>query len=139
MTFKLRGKISTFGGPRDTGVSRTEGLALIGAHDLREWWFARLFLPEQPEGTTGLARRLNPAAFYIAMRWGQDGLPANRQARRAIFRLTNPNANPVRTIFAQAADWGPNARTGRLVDMSPGAASALGLETDQIVEVEMIS
>jgi hypothetical protein len=129
--------MSTFGGPHDTGVARDEGLALIDRDDLlNEWWFRRLFLPYQPDLTTGLARRLNPEAFYIAMRWGDRGV-GRETARRAIFKLTNPITE--KHIFAQAADFGPAVRTKRLVDMSPGAAEALELKTDDIVTVEMIT
>jgi hypothetical protein len=131
---KIKGKMSTFGGPHDTGVAAYEGLSLITRSDLVEWWFSRIFLNTQPVGTSGLARRLNPEAFYIAMRWGDRAI-TNSMARRALFRLT---AN-VKSIFAQAADFGPAVRTKRVVDMSPGAANALGLTTDDEVEVEMIS
>ena len=61
--------MSVFGGPADEGVGPHEGLALIGPTDLGIWWYSCLFLPESPAGTTGLARRLNPRAFYLAMRW----------------------------------------------------------------------
>ena len=54
--FQTRGKCSQFGGPEDTGVSPSEGLAFI--FDVDE--APQLFLPYQPSGTTGLARRLNP-------------------------------------------------------------------------------
>src|SRR4051812_40899125 len=64
---KLRGEgaASWFGGPEDTGVSPDEGLAFIYSVDDAPY----LFLPYQPEGTSGLARRLDPQVFYIAMRW----------------------------------------------------------------------
>ena len=140
---KTQGKMSTFGGPHDTGVAADEGLALIEPGDLIEWWFRRIFLPAHPPNTSGLARRLNPEAFYIAMRWAtlesseSSGATfvSRETARRSIFRLS---ANG-KSIFAQAADFGPAVRTKRVVDMSPGAASALGLTTDDIVEVEMIA
>jgi hypothetical protein len=133
---KITGKMSTFGGPQDEGVAPDEGLALIDPGDLIEWWFKRIFLLSQPVNTTGLARRLNPDAFYIAMRWDDHGV-VRELARRAIFRLTNPKTlHPA--LFAQAADFGPATRTNRLVDMSPGAAKALGLTTDDEVTVEMI-
>jgi hypothetical protein len=129
-----RGKISTFGGPRDTGVALDEGLALIETVDLdQSWWFWRLFLPYS--SGMGLARRLNPNAYYIAMRFDYGQHP-REVLRRAIFRLTNPRNS--HSLFAQAADWGPNKRTGRICDMSPGCATALALKTDDEVVVEMI-
>ena len=60
-----------FGGPDDTGVKPDEGLALVSAIDQA----AQLFLPYQPEGTTGLARRLNPYIHYVACRWDYDVTP----------------------------------------------------------------
>lgn len=132
----VHGKMSTFGGPQDTGVGPDEGLALITENDLGEWWFARLFLAQQPDNTTGLARRLNPAAFYIAMRWASFGI-GRVKSRRALFRLTNPAHDLM--IFAQGADYGPAPWTNRVCDMAPGCARALGLSTDDLVEVEMIS
>ena len=42
---------------------------------------AGLFFKQQPQGTTGLARRLNPDAYYIACRWNYQEL-----ARRGITR-----------------------------------------------------
>jgi hypothetical protein len=128
-----RGKISTFGGPHDTGVALDEGLALIETGDLAHWWFGRLFLPYS--NGMGLARRLNPNAFYIAMRFDYGQHP-REVLRLAIFRLTNPRNS--HSLFAQAADWGPNKRTGRLCDMSPGCATALALKTDDEVVVEVI-
>lgn len=130
--------MSTFGGPHDTGVGLHEGLALIEEYDLREWWFRRLFLPPPPAATdgVGLARRLNPEAYYIAMRWADHGI-SREVARRALFRLTNPVTG--KQLFAQAADFGPATRTHRLVDMSPGCAGLLGLSTDDTVLVERIA
>lgn len=133
---KWKGKMSTFGGPDDMGVAAEEGLALIEPGDLREWWFRHLFLNHHPIGTTGLARRLDPAAFYIAMRWEDHGI-SREAARRGIFQLKNPAVG--KHLWAQAADFGPATWTHRLCDMSPGCGHVLGLITDQIVEVEMFS
>ena len=138
------GKISLFGGPEDEGVGPGEGLALIGPADLGTWWYGCLFLPEQPRGTTGLARRLNPRAFYLAMRWDYGQWP-KALLRGTVVRLTNP-ANGLR-VWARPVDFGPGdgsmidgkptRDTGRIADLSPGAAAALGLETDGIVGCEM--
>ena len=67
MRVQLRGKMSIFGGPEDMDVGPDEGLALVSNTDLPT--LRAYFLPEQPPGTTGLARRLNPSSFYIACRW----------------------------------------------------------------------
>ncbi len=131
----VRGKISTFGGPLDTGVAPDEGLALIEPPDLDEWWFDRLFLTLQPPATTGLARRLNPDAFYLAMRWEDYGID-RETARRATFKITNPKNNEFR--YAQGSDFGPADWTNRVADLSPGIATALGLETDEEAIIEMV-
>lgn len=155
------GKMSTFGGPDDSGVGPNEGLALVGRNDLGIWPWSSLFLPYQPYGTTGLARRLDPKAFYIAMRWDELLKPfgvsyfiapgavhddAIAMVRHSYVRLTNPR-NKL-TIFARPVDYGPgdgrvidgkqDPDTGRLADLSPGAAAALGLVTDQLVSCELI-
>src|SRR5277367_3920938 len=143
--FLGQGKMSTFGGPTDGGVGPAEGLALIGPADLAEWWFAHLFLPEQPAGTTGLARRLNPRAFYLAMRWDYGRFP-KELLRNTVVKLTNP-ANGL-YVFARPVDFGPGdgtvidgqqtQDTGRIADLSPGAATALALQTDDAVRCELV-
>jgi hypothetical protein len=140
------GKMSIFGGPTDEGVGPHEGLALIGPGDLGIWWWSSLFLPEQPSGTTGLARRLNPPAFYLAMRWDYARFPKS-VLRNSIVKLTNP-ANNLH-VFARPVDFGPGdgslidgqptQDTGRIADLSPGAASALGLSTDALVICELVT
>ena len=37
--------------------------------------------------------------------------------------------------MALPADWGPNEKTGRVADLSPGLMEALGIDTDDEVEV----
>jgi hypothetical protein len=139
------GRMSIFGGPADEGVGPHEGLALIGPTDLALWWFSCLFLAEQPPGTTGLARRLNPRAFYLAMRWDYATYP-KAMLRETVARVSNP-ANG-RRIFARPVDFGPGdgsvidgestPDTGRIADLSPGAAAALGLRTDDLVRCELV-
>lgn len=139
------GRMSVFGGPADEGVGPHEGLALVGPTDLALWWFSSLFLSEQPPGTTGLARRLNPRAYYLAMRWDFAVYP--REALRyGVVRLSVPGQE--RHLFARPVDYGPGdgsvidgqptRDTRRLADLSPGAASALGLQTDDLVTCEWV-
>jgi hypothetical protein len=139
------GKMSVFGGPADEGVGPHEGLALIGPGDLGIWWYSCLFLSESPAGTTGLARRLNPRAFYLAMRWNY-ALHPKQLLRNAMVKLTNP-VNEL-YVFARPVDFGPGdgnvidgqptPHTGRIADLSPGAATALGLQTDDSVRCELV-
>lgn len=140
------GKMSTFGGPADDGVGPHEGLALIGPTDLAYWWFSCLFLPQQPNGTTGLARRLNPRAYYLAMRWDYARFPKDF-LRNTVVKLSNP-ANAL-FVFARPVDFGPGdgsvidgqptPDTGRIADLSPGAVTALGLQTDEVVRCEIVA
>lgn len=126
--FHATGRVSHFGGPNDTGVSSSEGLAFIyNVSDAQH-----LFLPFQPEGTTGLARRLNPVAPYFAVRWDYDDTPKNTLLQhRGVIR--NPKTGF--QVEAFPADWGPNENTGRVADVSPAIMNFLGLQTDDTVEV----
>jgi hypothetical protein len=140
MTYTITGKVSMFGGPDDHGVRPDEGLALYDKSDIRfpgrrfrpERNPHDLFLPYQPRGTTGMARRLDPTQFYIATRWNYKVTPRDflRQIQiTVIARKTN------RSFLAWPADWGPNIDTGREADLSPGLIKALGIETDDLIEV----
>lgn len=125
---QLKGKCSWFGGPHDAGVDADEGLAFIDdTADAPE-----LFLDRQPPGTTGLARRLNPDTFYIACRWDYDQTPPDMLLdNRALVHARKTG----RTFSAAPADWGPHEDTGRIADISPGLMDALGITTDDEIEI----
>jgi N-acetylmuramoyl-L-alanine amidase len=124
----IRGKVSWFGGPQDMGVSPTEGLAFI--YEVEQ--APHLFLSYQPPGTTGLARRLNPDALYIACRWNYDETP--KESLLEGMALVQ-NVRTGRFLRAHPADWGPHDDTDRAADISPGLMALLGLQTDDEVEV----
>ncbi|HEU0274266.1 MAG TPA: N-acetylmuramoyl-L-alanine amidase [Candidatus Udaeobacter sp.] len=124
--------MSTFGGPLDLGMSANEDLALFTKADLQNPKYAYLFLPASPPGTSGLGRRLNPDRYYFACRWNYTDTP-REFLRRALARVENP-ANG-RVADARPVDWGPHPSTGRVADLSPGLAAALGLNTDDIVRI----
>lgn len=126
------GKMSTFGGPNDHGVAPGEGLALIdkGEYQL----FKSLLLPTQPHGTTGMARRLNPDALYVAMRWDYKQTP--RGYLRALSVKVH-NLKNGKSSLARPVDWGPAKWTGRIADLSPGLAAFLELKTGDICTVEI--
>nr|WP_157872634.1 CHAP domain-containing protein [Bradyrhizobium sp. ORS 278] len=126
----IAGKISIFGGPDDTGVGDDEGLALLSAADVPN--FPDIFLPDQPVGTTGLARRLNPNANYIACRWDYVATPKD-YLRRHKVKVTASDT----TIEAQPVDFGPDPSTGRSIDLSPALAKALKLKTDDLCTVQI--
>src|SRR5262245_30171023 len=127
---KLKGKCSWFGGPDDDGVAPDEGLAFI--YDIDDQ--PDLFLPSQPPGTTGLARRLDPSEYYLACRWDYDNPEQTRNmllSNKALVR--NPKNG--KQFFAFPADWGPHQDTDRIADLSPQLLSDLDIETDDVVEV----
>jgi N-acetylmuramoyl-L-alanine amidase len=126
---RAKGKVSWFGGPEDTGVTASEGLAFI--YDVEDK--PSVFLSYQPSGTTGLARRLDPATSYIAMRWDYDQFPKDRLAGDEMALVRAPKTG--KAYRAAPADWGPHVDTGRVADISPSLMEALGIGTDDEVEV----
>jgi N-acetylmuramoyl-L-alanine amidase len=126
--FSVTGKASTFGGPLDQGMSRTEGLAFITSINQAP----HLFLPYQPAGTTGLARRLNPCTHYVACRWDYTKTPKPVLLDKvAVVRALKTGIS----LKAFPADWGPNESTGRVADLSPTLMDDLGIKTDDDVVV----
>lgn len=129
--FSDSGKCSWFGGPNDTGVSPSEGLAFIYSYESRP----DLFLVQQPPGTTGLARRLNAdGVHYVAVRWDYNRTPKTMLAskdQQALVRATKTG----KELLCWPADWGPNTNTGRVADLSPLAMNDLGIKTDDEVVV----
>src|SRR5438874_73016 len=130
--FCVEGKMSTFGGPLDFGMQPDEGLALFSKLDLEDPKYADLFLPAPPPGTSGLGRRLNPNKFYFACRWNYLDTP-KEFLRRSLACVENPQNG--RKVDARPVDWGPHESTGRVADLSPGLAAALGLNTDDVVRI----
>lgn len=128
----LSGKVSTFGGPDDRGLGPDEGLAIIEPNRLASYPnLQSLFLPYQPEGTTGLARRLDPSKYYLACRWNYSVTPKSWLRVNKVSVSANG-----KTIDAQPIDWGPASSTGRVCDLSPGLANALSLKTDDVCTVK---
>ena len=128
--FTARGSCSWFGGPSDTGVSASEGLAFIYEYDEAK----HLFLPQQPNGTSGLARRLDPNVFFVACRWDYDTTP-KEMLRNQSLKAGVRNPQTGKKFAAFPADWGPHSDTHRVADLSMSLLDALGLETDDPVEV----
>ena len=99
--FRVQGRMSTFGGPDDHGVGPAEGLALFEPPDMQDPRFRDLFLPYQPPGTTGLARRLNPAKAYLACWWNYD-VTSRSFLRNAIAKVQS--VRTARIVEARPAD-----------------------------------
>jgi len=129
-SFHAQGKCSYFGGPDDMGVSPDEGLAFISEISQNPY----LFLPYQPDGTTGLARRLNPCVHYVACRWNYEETP-REMLREEVALVRVDMGEYVIEMTAFPADWGPHEKTGRVADLSPSLLADLGIETDDEVEV----
>jgi hypothetical protein len=128
MTFE--GSCSWFGGPGDSGVDEDEGLAFFYEYGDAP----HLFLYEQPPGTTGLARRLDPTKPYVACRWNYAVTPKTMLADRSLMAMVRSKKTG-KSAYAWPADWGPHVDTNRAADLSPGLMEQLGLETDDEVEI----
>lgn len=114
----IYGKCSWFGGPDDTGVREYETLSLYHYQ---------------------LARDLNPEAMYCAIRFTRfPGVLFKRSHWKdnICVRVVNPKND--KFIVARIVDWGPAERTGRIIDLSPGAMKALGAETDNILGIKLV-
>ena len=120
----VRGRVSWFGGPSDTGVSSTETGAVTGER------LRALNSPLDPDAAT-LASR--PGDYYfVAMRWSYspNGTSWWRNAR-----LVVANARTGAQVVVRPVDWGPNTSTRRIIDVSPQVMSDLGVTTDDEVLV----
>jgi N-acetylmuramoyl-L-alanine amidase len=126
----LHGKVSCFGGPHDDGVDPDEGLAFL--YDVED--APHLFLPTQPEGTTGLARRLNPYIHYLACRWDYDVTPKDMLRDQSLMARVTAIRTGI-SMLCFVADWGPHDMTDRVADISPGLMTDLGITTDDEVIV----
>ena len=115
----VRGTVSHFGGPNDTGVSSTETGAITGE---------RLRSLNSPLNASDATIATRPEDFYfIAMRWDYTGHGRNFWVNARIL-VVNP-ANGVKVVL-RPVDWGPNTNTRRILDISPEAISDLGASTD---------
>ena len=94
-----------------------------------------LFLPYQPSGTSGLARRLDPSVFYLACRWDYDITSKLMLRDSGYMALVTAKKTGISRL-AHPADWGPHEeQTGRAADLSPALAESLGVGTDDVVTV----
>jgi N-acetylmuramoyl-L-alanine amidase len=135
--FVAEGRVSHFGGPQDQGVSPSEGLAFIYTTEDKPV----LFLSYQPEGTTGLARRLNPEQPYVACRWPYDAETKPKWREMLLTEMALVQAPKTgKSIKCYPADWGPAGPesghdTYRVADISPSALEYLRITTDDEVIV----
>jgi hypothetical protein len=125
----VKGQWKTFGGPDDLTRRPDEGLSLVSESDIP--FFSSVLLPNQPPGTTGLIRRLDPSKYYIACRW--DGSTNRSFLKKGdMAKVSNPRTG--KAIKARPVDYGPNKFTNCVADISPGLKDFLGLQgADEIV------
>lgn len=128
----LQGRMSTFGGPDDDGMTKTEDLALVEKQSQADDYPADFFLSASAARATGWGRRLNPEKFYIACRWDYSLTP---KAFLRTAQVTVQDPTNGRSALARVVDWGPHERTDRIADISPGLARFLEIDTDDIVNV----
>jgi N-acetylmuramoyl-L-alanine amidase len=123
--YQWEGLVSSFGGPNDSGMDPSEGLAFI--YEVEDQ--PTIFL----EGATeALGRNLDPDADYIAMRWDYSQTPREQLlSELALVRAPKTNLE----FYAYPADWGPADWTGRVADISPGLMEKLEIATDDTVQV----
>lgn len=116
------GKISHFSSRDVTGYC--DGAAwgeklgeTCGTDDATKYWYVAMRWP-YVDAETGSKE------FYAAKDWWHD---------KKIL-VTNPS-NGKQVVLA-AKDWGPNERTGRVIDVSETALNTLGTVTDATVNIE---
>lgn len=131
----LIGKMSIFGGISDETMekSKDDGLALYTTKeaDLRP----DMFLPapaDNPNQETW--KRLRTTFPYIALRF--DETISREKNQLTPYKITNPKTGQF--IVSFLCDFGPAESTGRIVDVSPGIAAALRLQTDDDVFVSSL-
>lgn len=136
----MYGKDADGNGLPDPGMTSSEGVAL---HEL-----SQVVGAVDPQGVPlfdllpghGLGHGLNALSLYCAMRWDYRVTPkaALRQARVQVCTV-DANGRPGRCVLCRPVDWGPNEQgTRRLIDLSPGALVALGVETDAVVSATLM-
>ncbi|RLF38547.1 MAG: hypothetical protein DRN12_08245, partial [Thermoplasmata archaeon] len=83
--------------------------------------------------------------WYCAMRWpyaewdSELGKPVMKSSSAKIWwhnkKLQVSNPKNGKQVILGAKDWGPNPRTGRVIDVSHTALNALGAKTDEVVNI----
>jgi hypothetical protein len=133
--FRVEGKMSIFGGPKDTGMKPNEGLALFNSEqDMINHGLGDFLLPPAQSPFPGLGRRLNPEKPYLACRWWDAGLSKNIVKNSWVWVQNSSTGKKMR---GRPVDYGPAEWTNRVADLSPGLARGLGLKTDNICIVTL--
>ncbi len=127
----IRGKISKFGGPKDTGVRADETPALLVKKKSDEEKPDKVFREfNKPLNADRATISKRPEDFYyIAMRWSYVPKPKTTWWPHQKIVVINPTTGAA--VVVRPIDWGPNIATERTMDVSPQTMTDLGLETDQ--------
>lgn len=125
---KFTGKCSSFGGLCDSGMKHNEDLSLYWTQEQCQQ------RPDLFYNTLGTSKYLRDDAFYIAVRFDVE---MKEELRNSKWKVTNPKNK--KFCFCTLTDWGPNANTGRVVDISPKALMELDLDTDDEIDVELVT
>lgn len=139
--FTVKGKCSWFGGPDDTGMDADEPLAFIYSESDTKGDIFLSYHPDDPatgEPTTGLGRKLNPEADYVACRFYPEGNAEAKEAMRPLLltEMALVTAENGKSIKCWCADWGPHQGTNRVADLSPAVLEQLEITTDDVVTVQ---
>ncbi len=127
----IRGKISKFGGPEDTGVRANETPALLVKKKSDEEEPVKVLRKfNKPLNADRATISKRPGDFYyIAMRWSYDPKPKTTWWPHQKIVVINPTTGAA--VVVSPIDWGPNIATKRTMDVSPQTLTDLGLDTDQ--------
>lgn len=135
---RITGKSYSFGTPGsaadDQEIAPGQALSLVQPEDITKSDFSGYFLAQQPPGTTGLMRRLDPTKFYLACRY--DSGVAD-YLRSHLVTVTNPHDRS-KSAQGRVVEWGPPRRPeyeGYVAALSPGLAETLGLKRGDEVEI----
>lgn len=112
------GKCSSFGGPNGGAYGNFALTGESGTHP-NDGWYCAMRWPY----VTDELRSVPGVNVADAKRWW-----ANRR-----ILVVNPKTN--KSVVVRAADWGPNVRTGRVIDLAPNAMRALGASTDDTLHM----
>ena len=113
-----RGAISSFGGPGGGAYGEMALTGESGTSPRDEWYCAMRWPYVTEEG-----KPKKGVDVGAAKAWWMD--------RRIM--VVSPRTG--KAVVLRAADWGPHINTNRVIDVSPAALNALGIDTDEVVHI----
>lgn len=126
------GKISTFGGSSDSGMTRSEGSSCYEHSEADKR--PDLFFPRSEDLSLGVSQRMRSEdALYFACRYPLKAFPRS-MLQNTNWLFINPKTGAKACLWL--VDWGPHPdNTDKDFDISPFAARCLGLQSGDLVEV----